>query len=147
VSNVFVDTNVLAYSVDRHDRAKQARARQILQSLAQDHQPVISTQVLQEFYAATTVKLKQEPLLAKNSLHDFSHLETVQIDVELIEQGIDIGIISRISFWDGLIIAAAERAKCPTIFSEDLKSGQAIRGVSVVNPFIAPLEKVLKTTG
>ncbi|ERF60140.1 toxin-antitoxin system, toxin component, PIN family [Treponema socranskii subsp. socranskii VPI DR56BR1116 = ATCC 35536] len=34
-----------------------------------------------------------------------------------------------------MIIAAAEKAKCEFIISEDLNPGQTYRGVMVINPF------------
>ena len=55
--------------------------------------------------------------------------------MELIEQAIDISVISQLSFWDSLIIAAAEKAKCEFIISEDLNPEQTYRGVMVINPF------------
>jgi predicted nucleic acid-binding protein len=55
--------------------------------------------------------------------------------MDIIEQGIDISILSQISFWAGLIIAAAEYAGCSVILSEDLNDGQIIRGVEIKNPF------------
>ncbi len=62
-------------------------------------------------------------------------METVNNDLELIEQAIDISVISQISFWDSLIIAAAEKSNCEFVFSEDLNTGQTYRGVMVINPF------------
>jgi predicted nucleic acid-binding protein len=55
--------------------------------------------------------------------------------MDIIEKGIDISILSQVSFWDGLIIAAAEFAQCSTIISEDLNDGQIIRGIEIKNPF------------
>ena len=51
------------------------------------------------------------------------------------KQAIDIRVILQLSFWDSLIIAAAEKAKCESIISEDLNLGQTYRGVMVINPF------------
>lgn len=42
---------------------------------------------------------------------------------------------SRISYWDALVVAAAKRARCTRILSEDLSPGQSYDGVVVVNPF------------
>ena len=39
------------------------------------------------------------------------------------------------SYWDALIVAAAERAGCARILSEDLHPGQSYHGIVVVNPF------------
>jgi predicted nucleic acid-binding protein len=136
VPKIFVDTNILVYTVDTNDKIKQKQARKIVKSTVENNSPVISTQVLQEFYSATTSKLKLDKIIAKNIMHNFHHMETVQIDLELIEQGIDISILSQISFWDGLIIAAAEQANCSVIYSEDLNSGQTIRGINIENPFL-----------
>jgi predicted nucleic acid-binding protein len=97
--------------------------------------PVISTQVLQEFYNASTTKLHIEKSIAKNIVHNFRNMEVVQVDSDIIERGIDISISSQISFWDGLIIASAEYANCTTILSEDLNDGQIIKGIKIINPF------------
>ena len=51
---------------------------------------------------------------------------------ECLEQTIDISVILQLSFWDSLIVAAAEKAKCEYIISEDLNSGQTYRGVMVI---------------
>jgi len=90
---------------------------------------------LQEFYNAAATKLKFDKLKAKSILHNYKNFETIEIDFELIEQAADISILSKISFWDGLIIAAAEFAGCETLLSEDLPDGQIIRGVKIANPF------------
>jgi len=39
-----------------------------------------------------------------------------------------------LSFWDALIVAAAESAYCETLWTEDLNHGQVIRGVRIENP-------------
>ena len=74
--------------------------------------------------------------MTKNIIHNFRNMEIVNNDLELIEQAIDISIISQLSFWDSLIIAAAEKANCEFIFSEDLNNRQTYRGVTVINPFV-----------
>jgi len=42
------------------------------------------------------------------------------------------------SYWDSLILAAAKRAGCTTILSEDFNSGQDYDGVRARNPFTQP---------
>jgi predicted nucleic acid-binding protein len=121
--------------VDRNDKKKLSQARKLLENVIANDKPVISTQVLQEFYSATTTKLKLDKIIAKNIIHNFRNMEIVQIDLGIIEQGIDISLLSQISFWDSLIIAAAEQANCNMIYSEDLNDTQTIRGIKIVNPF------------
>jgi predicted nucleic acid-binding protein len=134
VAKIFIDSNILVYTLDKNDINKHNKARLALKNIKDNETPVISTQVLQEFYNASTTKLNTDKLLAKSLLHNFTNMETVQVNIDIIEQGIDISIVSQISFWDGLIIASAEYAKCSAIISEDLNDGQMIRGIKIMNP-------------
>ena len=136
VSKIFVDTNIFVYSIDQKDPLKRDKARNILKKLVEVHQPVISTQVIKEFYVVASTKLKADSFIIKNIVHNFRNLEVVNNDLDLIEQAIDISTISRLSFWDSLIIAAAKKANCEFVFSEDMNSGQTYRGVMLVNPFV-----------
>jgi len=122
------------YSIDKKNEDKKQKSRRTLKKIIESHQPVISTQVIKEFYVVSTNKLKADPIVVKNIIHNFHNMEIVNNDLELIEQAIDISVISQLSFWDALIIAAAEKANCEFVFSEDLSSGQTYRGVMVVNP-------------
>lgn len=99
---------------------------------------VISTQVLQEFYVASTVKLGVGPLTAKGLVHAFENMEAVCVDPYLIREAIDVSILNILSFWDALIVAAAASARCEALYSEDLNAGQIIRGVRIENPFARP---------
>lgn len=132
---VFLDTNVLVYGVDQADDRRREAAREILRSAVKDGPPVISTQVLQEFYVAATTRLGVVPMLAKSITRSFETMEIVQIDVDLIRDAIDLSILNTISFWDALIVSAAVAAECSQLYTEDLNHGQTIRGVKIVNPF------------
>jgi predicted nucleic acid-binding protein len=135
VANVFFDTNIWGYTIDKHDPLKQAKAISLVDEAMKNDVPVISTQVLQELYSIGTTKLKMEPIAVKALVHNLRRLTVVQLTPDLIETGIDISVIAKISFWDSLIIAAAEAAYCTTLYTEDLNNGQIIRGVKVVHPF------------
>lgn len=134
MSKVFLDTNILVYSLDRADSAKQKRCRECIKVLSEESNGVISTQVMQEFYVASTVKLGADPLIVKDILRSFERFETVVVTPELIREAIDCGIINRLSFWDALIVVSAESARCEILWTEDLNPGQVIRGVRVENP-------------
>ena len=135
MSKIFIDTNLLVYALNNKDIEKKDTARKILKKIVESHQPVISTQVIKEFYVVATSKLNVDSIIVKNIIHNFRNMEVVCNDLDLIEQAIDISVISQLSFWDSLIIAAAEKANCEYIFSEDLNAGQIYRGVTSVNPF------------
>ena len=135
MSKIFLDTNILLYTLDENDKDKQKNARKIVRNVTKHYTSVISTQILQEFYVASTSKLGVEPLLAKSIVHSFENMEVVRIDPYLIREAIDASILNQMSFWDSLVVVAAESAKCETLYTEDLNAGQIIRGVKIENPF------------
>jgi predicted nucleic acid-binding protein len=133
---VFLDTNIFIYAQDAGSPNKQRKSREIIAQLSDSGDGVISTQVMQEFFVATTRKLGVEPLVAKGVLKTFSVFEVVLVSATLIHEAIDCSILNQLSFWDSLILAAAASAGCSTVFSEDLASGQTILGVRVQNPLV-----------
>ena len=96
----FLDSNVLAYAQDKGSPKKQKRSRELITELGQSSTGVISTQVMQEFYVATTRKLGVDALAAKNVLKTFSVFEIVQVTPELIQNAIDCSILNVLSFWE-----------------------------------------------
>ena len=136
MSKIFIDTNILVYSLDQFDPVKQKKYRSLLETLVDDFQGVISTQVLQEFYVTAVKKLGADPLLIKDILHAYERFEIVIITPDTIREATDCSIINRVSFWNALIIVAAESAQCEKLWSEDLNDGEIIRGVRIENPLI-----------
>ena len=132
---VFFDTNVLVYAQDLDAPHKRECSRQLMADVAAAGRGVISTQVLQEYYVTATRKLGVTPLAAKSVVQSFRMFEIVQLSPDLIEQAIDRSVLSQLSFWDALIVAASAASGCTTIYSEDLNAGHVIGGVKVVNPF------------
>jgi predicted nucleic acid-binding protein len=131
----FVDTNLLLYADDPRDPRKQAIALQLVAGLIAAGTGVVSTQVLQEYYANAVGKLGLEPHLARDGLERFALMTVVQVDVPLILDAIDLHRAGSIAFWDALIVRAAAAAGCAELLSEDLPHGTRLAGVRVVNPF------------
>jgi predicted nucleic acid-binding protein len=134
MSKVFLDTNILVYSIDQSEAGKREKSRKLIKRLTGENSGVISTQVMQEFYVAATARLGADPLLIKDILRSLERFETVVVSPALIKEAIDCAIINRLSFWDALIVVAAESARCETLWTEDLNHGQIIRGVRIENP-------------
>ena len=135
MSKMFLDTNILIYSLDSSNPQKKAISRKHLRQCAEENCGVISTQILQEFFIVSTKKMGVEPLAAKSLVHSFQNFETVSVTPELIENAVDCHILNRISFWDALVVIAAESSKCDVVLTEDMNDGQIIRGVRFHNPF------------
>lgn len=135
-SRLFVDTNVWAYAVDDDEPVKQARARQVLEP-APDKDLVVSAQVLGEFYV--TVRRKFAETLSEVDavalVERLRRLPVVPIDGDLVSTAISHAAEWRVSYWDALIIAAAEVAGCDVVLSEDLAHGRTYGSVRVKDPF------------
>ena len=133
----FLDTNILVYAHDSAHPAKQAKAQSLIaEGLAQDRL-VVSAQVLSEFFVVTTQKIKI-PLTAPKAREELDILRlarVIEIDADLVLAAVDERIKHRVSFWDGLILSAAQRAGCKTLYSEDLSHNQMFHALKVVNPF------------
>ena len=93
---------------------------------------------MKELYVVATRKMQVVSVVVKHILRNFRNMEIVGNDLDLIEQALEISVVSRLFFWDSLIIAAAEKVNCEYIYSEVLNSGQVYRGVTPVNPFENP---------
>jgi predicted nucleic acid-binding protein len=132
---VFIDTNFLIYLFSEDDQIKKVHCTQLIDSLRDKVVLVWSTQVMQEFYRVMTVKHHIPPQVVKDILQLFDDFELVINNKETINTAIDIQTLNKISFWDSLVISAASQAKCTTILTEDLNSGQLIQGVYLQNPF------------
>jgi predicted nucleic acid-binding protein len=136
IDKVFLDTNVLVYRVSDAEPVRKARAREVISAL--DHeQIVVSTQVLGEYYATVTRKLK--PALteedAAESVSGLAMLEVVPVTAALVETAIQRSRSSKLSYWDALIVEAARAGGCRQLLTEDLDAGADYDGVKVVNPF------------
>lgn len=141
-ARIFIDSNVFLYVLDNSDKKKQEAAKKALTLAADKFSITISTQVLNEVFAAATRKLGIDPLSVKEFLHILFRFDVVQVNKEIIESAIDCSILNKISYWDALMISSAENSNCKQLWTEDLQNQRVIRGVEIFNPFLgAPTSK------
>jgi len=132
---VFVDTNVLLYALDETNLKKQAVARRWREELWRSRRGRISFQVLQEFYVNVAQKWPAFASEARTEIKDLIAWQPVRADYGILERSWKIMDRFQISFWDAMIVAAAQSASCRFLLTEDLQPNQDLDGVIVVNPF------------
>ena len=132
---VFVDTNVLIYALDEADLKKQEAARAWGAELWKSRRGRISYQVLQEFYVKVTQKWPSSRPAARAEVRDLLAWQPVAVDEDLFDRAWTIQDRYQLSFWDALIVAAAQAASCRYLLTEDLQANQNLDGVIVINPF------------
>ena len=132
----FLDTNVLVYAYQFNDRVKQRVAHELVEA-AVTGKFVISMQVLSEF--TSTLLHKASPAATPDAvtaiLDKLVPIKLIVSDQEIVRRAVDARAAYGIHFYDGMIVAAAERAGCGRILSEDFNTGQEYFGITVENPF------------
>ncbi len=132
----FLDTNILVYAHDRTAGAKHLRALNLVNLLWDSGEGILSTQVLQEFSYNLRRKAAR-PLPAeevKALIRDYSAWQIVTNTAASILRALDIEERFKISFWDALIVQAAEAGGASVLYSEDLSGEQSYGTIRVVNP-------------
>jgi len=133
----FLDTNVLIYAYDVGDPAKQSVAQDLVRrALAGEF--IVSTQVLAQF-AVTLLHKLIPPASAEDVvvlLDALSPIRSIAPDGDMVRRAVEARAKYGLHFYDGMIVAAAERAGCERIWSEDLCAAQKYFGVVVANPFL-----------
>lgn len=135
----FVDTNILMYAHDTAGGEKHRMARALVENLWETRSGVVSTQVLQELAVNLRRKAKK-PLDARATREVVSDYLTWHVVVnggDSILEALELEARYQLSFWDALVIQAAQAAGVSTIYSEDLSHGQRYGMVKVLNPFMA----------
>ena len=116
---------------------KHERARALLEELWHHRSGVVSTHVLQEL-AVNLRRKVSKPLDAKATREVVADYLTWQVVVnggESILEALDLEQRYQVSFWDALVLCAAQAAGAEILYSEDLSDGQMYGAVRVVDPF------------
>jgi predicted nucleic acid-binding protein len=133
----FLDANILVYAYMFDDPRKQQIAQELVEKGIAG-KCVISSQVLAEFSAVLLHKIS--PPASSDAvitiLDRLSPIKLIMPDTDLIRRAVEARAAYGVHFYDGMIVAAAERAGCARILSEDFNSGQGYFGVIAANPFV-----------
>ena len=145
---VFVDTNVFVYLHDVSDPDKQRQAHLWVEFLIRRRTGRLSVQVLQELHAVLTRKVRAfEAADARSIVRDLASWRPLPIDLAVLERAWNLESRYALSWWDALIVAAAQTSRCGVLLTEDLQDGQTFGQVCVVDPFATerPPEVVLES--
>lgn len=144
IAPVFVDTNVLIYARDAGHADKQRRAEAWMAELWRSRRGRLSFQVLSEYYVNVTGKLRPGLAedIARRDVRALLAWKPIGPDAQLLEKSWRLQDQHTLSFWDALIVAAAQVGRCRYLLTEDLQDGQEIGGLLVVNPFISAPESL-----
>ena len=136
----FLDTNILVYAHDRSAGEKHRRSLELVESIWNSGNGVISTQVLQEF--CVTIRHKSERPLSLDDtfriLKQYLAWTVVVNSPVAVLHALEIEARYKIRFWDALILHAAEQGGAEILYSEDFSHEQRYGRVRVMNPLRSP---------
>lgn len=137
--DVFVDTNVILYAFDDAVAAKRDRARVWLDTCWQRRCGRLSTQVTNEFYANARKRfaVALTPAQAQAEVRRYQQWKPWLIDQATVETAWAVEARYGLSYWDALMVAAAQHLGCAWLLTEDLQHNQQLGSVRVLNPFLA----------
>jgi predicted nucleic acid-binding protein len=134
---LFVDTNVFIYTRQAGEPAKQRLARAWIDHAWREQSGRTSMQVLSEYYVNVTRKIDppRDPHDAWDDVKALMTWNPMPVDQALLQAGRDVEARYQLSWWDSLIVAAAQLQGCSLLLTEDLQDGATYGGVLVRSPF------------
>ncbi|MGD0190680.1 MAG: PIN domain-containing protein [Rhizomicrobium sp.] len=132
----FLDTDILLYSISRD--AAETRKRDIAIGLLDRDDGAVSIQVLQEFYVQATRDTRTDRIshdIAVGLMRTWMRFRVQDTTLSILNSALEIKSGFGLSYWDSVIVAAARALNCTQLYSEDLRHGLEIDGVTVTNPF------------
>ena len=137
IAPVFVDTNVFVYARQSNELARQPVAAEWVERLWREESGRTSMQVLSECYTTLTRKIR--PAVPRAEAWDFVlgllTWNPHATDSELLVRARETEDRFGLSWWDSLIVAAAQIQNCALLLTEDLQDQAVYGGVTVHNPF------------
>ncbi|RVT86191.1 PIN domain-containing protein [Inhella crocodyli] len=135
---VFVDTNVLLYAFDDREPVKRDAARAWLRACWARRCGRVSNQVLHEFYWNARKKFSSALSAgdARAEVRRYQLWQPWQTDHATVESAWAVESRWGLSYWDALMVAAAQQQACTHLLTEDLQHGQTIDSLRIVNPFL-----------
>ena len=143
IAPVFVDANVLVYVYDARVAAKKAAAIAWMEYLWGHSAGRTSFQVLSEFYTTVTRKLKPG-VPADDAWRQVDLLMSWNpqvIDKTVLQRAHEIERRYKLSWWDSMIVAAAQLQDCSLLLTEDMHDGATFGSVTVRSPFTLSVDE------
>lgn len=133
---VFVDTNVLLYARDLKAVAKRGAAQAWLNSLGTTGSGFLNLQVINEF---TRWVLANEPATPLDDIRSDIQILRLWGDKPVGDAEVAIAWAVReryrFSWFDCLLVAAADLAGCRYFLTEDMSAGVTFGSVTLIHPF------------
>ena len=134
----FLDTNVFVYKFDARELDKTKRASELIRTAVATKRGVVSYQVVQEFFNIALTRFAKPFTIGEAEDYlstTFNPLLAVHSSPRLFLEALHIQAQHQFSWYDALIVAAAQQANCSILYTEDMQHGRRIGELRIENPF------------
>lgn len=143
----FLDANLLIYTRDYRDPIKQKAAARWLTRLAQSERAVVNLQTINEVRHVALRKLTHLGADAvRGWTEDLKALGDAAVDEDVAGDAWTIHLQYRLSWFDCMILSAAERLGCSYVVTEDMGADRRVGSLTLINPFRHDVDDVLTKT-
>ena len=130
---------MLAYAEGVNGLERKWTAKTILARLPQDSL-VLPVQVLGELCAVLVRKAGWPAERARAAALEWrAAYDVVETTAEVLQDGLELLARHCFGVWHGIVLAAAAKADCRYLLTEDMQDGFRWRGVTIANPFASSL--------
>jgi predicted nucleic acid-binding protein len=136
-----IDTNVLIYSLDKHEPVKQAKAQTLIRRLGvpTSTPTALLWQVAGELVSHLRRWQDQGKItradLVRELLAFRSTFPLVMPTPAVLDRALDLTARYSLSHWDSMLLGACIEAGVTTLYTEDMGSPTTFDSVQLVNPF------------
>jgi predicted nucleic acid-binding protein len=141
VSRVLIDSNIFVYAYDPADLDKHTKALRLIEEASLQGNLVLSAQILNELSSILLRRGKELNLDLERVRRIIENIAksvpVVPLTPEMTLTALSSALHHGLSFWDGLIWAAARQHRLSTIYTEDFQHDREVEGVRFLNPFVS----------
>ncbi|HXJ88765.1 MAG TPA: PIN domain-containing protein [Candidatus Binatia bacterium] len=134
----FLDTNIFAYAAHPAPSSKTRVAVKLIEDGLDTGNGIVSYQVVQEFFSLAFRKFAKpmSAFEAEEYLNTvFRPLLAVHSSPALYVSALQVYGRYHFSWYDSLIVAAAQQAGCAILYTEDLQHDFTVDGMRIRDPF------------
>jgi predicted nucleic acid-binding protein len=136
---IFIDTNIFVYAFldtdDKPGNIKHQKSVNLLKKIIAETIPIISTQVLTEYYSALVKNKIKDDIIQRSAKELTNCVDIVPLTKDTVIESYAIKNKYGFSHWDSLIVAAALNSHCTVLYTEDMQHDQLIENqLRILNP-------------
>ncbi len=142
---IALDTNILAYAEGIGDDKRCNKAVSLVENLPSSL-VLLPAQTLGELFRVLNKKAKRDSEETRDAILNWADsFDIMDSTWSSFQAAFDLSTFHKLQIWDALILSVAAENRCRFLLSEDFQNGFTWKGVTVINPFVHPLNPLFES--